>query len=94
MERYRKSAHCSYGLDRPHYKLLREVQGRGDDDERCNELDRLEKAIAEVHEQHGLQCGPALASSAPLKAISANTEAAGAGGSQTSVPEQLLLLAA
>lgn len=94
MERYRKSAHCSYGLDRPHYKLLREVQGRGDDDERCHELDRLEKAIAEVHEQHGLQCGPALASSAPLKAIRASTEVAGAGGSQTSEPEQLLLLAA
>ena len=94
MKRYRKSAHCSHGFYRPHYKLLREVQGRGDDDERCHELDRLEKAIAEVHEQHGLQCGPALASSAPLKAIRASTEVAGAGGSQTSEPEQLLLLAA
>ena len=47
-------------IDRPHYKLLRRVQGCSDDGD--FELDRLDLAIERVHESKGLQCGPALTS--------------------------------
>ena len=82
----------SYDRCNPAYKLLREVQGRSKE-EGAPELDRLEKAINEVHEKHGLQCGPALTGKAELKAITHQPEAEKARPIADE-PEQLLLLAA
>ena len=82
----------SYDRCNPAYRLLREVQGRSQE-ENSPELDRLEKAINDVHEKHGLQCGPALTGKSALKAIAHQPEAEKARPIADE-PEQLLLLAA
>lgn len=83
MDLYKKSARTSYGWDRPALKLLREVKGLEVDG---SELDRMESAIASVHEVRGLHCGPALARPGEANA--------GQIASEATVPGQLLLLAA
>ena len=82
----------TYDRCNPAYKLLRQVQGR-DKDEGTPELDRLEQAINDVHEKHGLQCGPALTGKTVLKAIAHQPEAE-KERLIADEPEQLLLLAA
>ena len=82
----------TYDRCNPAYKLLRQVQGR-DKDEGTPELDRLEQAINDVHEKHGLQCGPALTGKTVLKAIAHQPEAE-KERPIADEPEQLLLLAA
>ncbi|MFN9474510.1 DUF4942 domain-containing protein [Acidovorax sp.] len=74
------------------YQLLREIEGLDSEGEYKYSLDRLEKAIEGVHEAQGLRCGPALASGAPVMAISAAPDVS--GQSKGAQPEQLLLLAA
>lgn len=60
MDLYKKGVRSSYGLDRPAWKLLRELKGR---EEGGSELDRLDAAIDSVHDSMGLRCGPALTGS-------------------------------
>lgn len=60
MDVYKKGVRSSYGLDRPAWKLLRELKGQDVDG---SELDRLDAAIDSVHDSIGLHCGPALTGS-------------------------------
>lgn len=89
MEAYRKATATRYGLDRPHHKLLRQLQGL-DKDEESPEIDRLQAAIQGVHQSHGLHCGPALGAGPGKQSISVDKRQAEC----TQQQEQLLLLAA
>lgn len=60
MDVYKKGVRSSYGLDRPAWKLLRELKGQDVDG---SELDRLDAAIDSVHDSIGLHCGSALTGS-------------------------------
>lgn len=86
MEQYKKSARNSYGRDNPAYQLLQEIKGKESD---RGELDRLEKAIEQVHESKGLHCAPALTCTPTVKALPLSKPA-----TKSQQPEQLLLLAA
>ena len=91
LEGYKRSTRTSYGLDRPALRLMREIKGT-DNEEGSLELDRLDRAIAEVHEAKGLRCGAALTAASPLVALPSPT-AVGERAS-SGQPEQLQLLAA
>jgi len=86
MAEYKKSARYSYGRDNPAYQLLKEIKYGESNDE---DLDRLAKAIEQVHETKGLRCGPALTCTPTVKALPLATPIA-----NSQEPEQLLLLAA
>ncbi|MBV7542170.1 DUF4942 domain-containing protein [Acidovorax sp. sic0104] len=74
------------------YSALRQAQGREEDGDSIK-LQRLAQAMEVVHESHGLQCGAALPTAAPLAALEmgGNPPPVQASGGE---PEQLLLLAA
>jgi hypothetical protein len=86
MEQYKKSARNSYGHGNPAYQLLQEIRGKKAN---FGELDRMEKAIEQVHESKGLHCAPALTCSPTVKALPLSKPA-----TKGQEPEQLLLLAA
>jgi len=76
----------------PSYRLLQQLRGQ-DEGEGNSSLDRLDAAIDAVHEEHGLHCGAALTTTAPLKAIGMGPTAS-ATNQPNVIQEQLLLLAA
>lgn len=76
----------------PSYRLLQQLRGQDDGDGNSS-LDRLDAAIDAVHEEHGLHCGAALTTTAPLKAIGIGPTAS-ATNQPNVIQEQLLLLAA
>jgi hypothetical protein len=89
MEEYKKRGRSSYGLDNPAVRLIRAVKGTEDP---SHELERLEKAIALVHDQEGIECGPSLeAPTATNQRVLPDSERC---GDVVAHNEQLLLLSA
>ena len=90
MQAYRSSARNTCGLDRPHYKLLRQLKGL-DQNEGTPEIDRLDVAMTDVHQKHQLRCGPALGGKQSAQSVGiAHKE----GDDQAPEHAQMLLLAA
>lgn len=87
---YRSAARNTYGLDRPHYKLLQQLKDF-DQNEGTPEIDRLDVAMTDVHQKHQLRCGPALGGTQSVQSVGmANKE----GSDHGPEPAQMLLLAA
>lgn len=64
---YRKSF-GGYRSSSPHYAMLRDLKDRSEP-EYSRELEKLDAAIEEVHEQHGLRCRPLLGAGQARSAI-------------------------